>query len=330
MNTLYLKVDPRQPDPEMIRRAAALIQAQETVAFPTETVYGLGADVYRKEAVEKIFTAKGRPPENPVSVLVSDWQMVLALSGTLDPEIERLARHYWPGPLTLIVPAKESIPSIVTAGQPRVGLRMPDHPAALALIAAAGVPLAAPSANLSGRPSPTDAAHVREDLDGRIAAILDAGETGLGIESTVLDVSVKPFRILRQGAVTKEELAAFMPDAFGKIVMATDQIPSANLTHYRPSAAVIACTGAVDLARQVAEAVNQGKRVGAVAMEKVDLPDTISMNLQIENSGEYARRLYSLLREADEQDIEILYMQIPEESGLGEVIADRIRQIAEN
>jgi L-threonylcarbamoyladenylate synthase len=204
--TRYLTVDPEDPDPEAIAAAAALVRSGGTVAFPTETVYGLGANGLDPEAVAGIFVAKGRPRRNPLILhvastaqarrLVTDWPVVAA----------NLAARFWPGPLTLILPRAALVPDLVTAGLPSVALRMPSHPVALALIDRSGVPIAAPSANLSGSPSPTLAAHVLADLDGRIDLILDGGPTDVGVESTILDLTGGTPVLLRPGGVTLEAL----------------------------------------------------------------------------------------------------------------------------
>ncbi|MEN6324946.1 MAG: L-threonylcarbamoyladenylate synthase [Syntrophomonas sp.] len=205
MQTQYLKVDPEQPETEIIARAAELIGSRELVAFPTETVYGLGAGAYYPEAVNKIFIAKQRPAANPLLVHVSNQAQVKELVLEVPPAARLLMNKFWPGPLSLVLPARASVPSVVTGGKSSVGLRMPDHPVALALIEAAG-PIAAPSANLSGRPSPLTAGHVRDDLDGRIAAVLDAGSTGLGLESTIIDFSQGRIQLIRRGAIALETL----------------------------------------------------------------------------------------------------------------------------
>jgi L-threonylcarbamoyladenylate synthase len=206
--TRYLKVDAQHPDPERISQAAQLICQGELVAFPTETVYGLGAAALQADAAAKIFAAKGRPAEHPLLVHISQMEQVKMLVTEIPPEARRLMEHFWPGPLSIILPAREEVPEIVRGGSSGVGLRMPSHPVAIALINAAG-PMAAPSANLYGRPSPTQADHVRTDLDGRIAAVLDAGETGSGLESTVLDLNHN-FRILRRGGIPVEKIEALL------------------------------------------------------------------------------------------------------------------------
>lgn len=209
MTTYWLAPQVYDPGHDAIQEGARLLRDGELVAFPTETVYGLGADARNTQAVENIFTAKGRPSDNPLIVHIADMEMLDELAERVDPISMRLAEAFWPGPLTLVLPLRQGVLSpMVTAGLDTVAVRMPDHPVALSLIAASGCPVAAPSANRSGRPSPTLAKHVREDLDGRIAGLLDGGPTGVGLESTVAmaDASGR-VHVLRPGGITPEELA---------------------------------------------------------------------------------------------------------------------------
>lgn len=211
--TQYWTIDPEKADREPgIREAGTLLAEGKLVAFPTETVYGLGADARSTEAVEGIFHAKGRPADNPLIVHIADRSQLDDLVDRLDETSSRLMDVFWPGPLTLVLPVKTgAVSPRVTAGLATVGVRMPDHPAALALIRAAGCPVAAPSANCSGRPSPTGADHVRDDLDGVIAGIVDGGPTGIGVESTVVEAADGVVHVLRPGGVSAEELQRAVP-----------------------------------------------------------------------------------------------------------------------
>ena len=200
--TEVIRVDPASPDQESIARAAAYIRNGQLVAFPTETVYGLGAHALDRDAVRRIFAAKGRPSTDPLIVHVPSFDAVAPLTRNVHPLASVLARHFWPGPLTMVLPKSALVPDAVTAGLDTVAVRVPAHPVARALILAAGVPVAAPSANLFSRPSPTSAAHVLNDLDGRIDAIIDGGTTTLGVESTVIDLSGPLPTVLRPGAIT--------------------------------------------------------------------------------------------------------------------------------
>ncbi|TYP75636.1 L-threonylcarbamoyladenylate synthase [Paenibacillus methanolicus] len=210
--TIEWRVDARAPKPEELAEAAGLLREGDTVAFPTETVYGLGADARSDEAVARIFEAKGRPSDNPLIVHIADRAQLAGLALPWGELAERLMDRFWPGPLTLVLPAAPgAVSSRVTAGLDTVAVRMPSHPVALALIAASGCPVAAPSANRSGRPSPTLAAHVAADLGGRIAGIVDGGAAGVGLESTVVEIDGETVRILRPGGVTAEELREVVP-----------------------------------------------------------------------------------------------------------------------
>ena len=194
---------------QQLTQAARLLQWGETVAFPTETVYGLGADATNTKAVEHIFTAKGRPSDNPLIVHVADTEQLTGLihADSLTPDHHMLMKAFWPGPLTIVLPViAGSLSPLVTAGLQTVGIRIPDHPVALKLLREAGLPIAAPSANSSGRPSPTLASHVRDDLDGKIGGIVDGGATGVGVESTVIQLVDGELYILRPGGVTAEQL----------------------------------------------------------------------------------------------------------------------------
>ena len=213
MKTEIVKVNPVSPEPEAIRRAAQLVRSGQLVAFPTETVYGVGGNALDPEAAARLYEAKGRPAGNPLPVLISDPGQVPSLVADLAPEAERLIEAFFPGPLTLVLRAAPSVPEIVTAGTGNVGIRMPDHPIALAVIRESGMPLTTSSANLSGLPSPTTAREVLDQLEGRIAMLLDGGPTTIGTASTVLDLTGESPRILRQGVITEAMLRPYLESA---------------------------------------------------------------------------------------------------------------------
>ncbi|KLU40091.1 MAG: hypothetical protein AA931_00105 [Peptococcaceae bacterium 1109] len=327
--------------PEELDKAAAFLQRGQCVAFPTETVYGLGANALDAQAVAAIFTAKGRPQDNPLIVHCASEAQVLSLVGDVSPEARKLMRRFWPGPLTLVLPRADKIPSVVSAGLDTVAVRIPSHPIALQLIEQAGLPLAAPSANLSGRPSPTTARHVLEDLGGRISAVVDGGETGWGVESTVVDCTTKPFRLLRPGGVTLEELESVTPvlvdpGVYGQLQPgSTPRSPGMKYRHYAPRAHVILVVGKGAPERIAAlgrEYQAEGKKVGVMApaehcpayQEFTTLPMGSLSNLQ-----EISANLYRLLREADELRLEILLVEGITEAGLGMAIMNRLRRAAE-
>jgi L-threonylcarbamoyladenylate synthase len=324
---------------EGVVRAAELLRAGGLVAFPTETVYGLGANALDAAAVGKIFAAKERPGWDPVIVHVSDRTMlerVVVVSDALGARVEALMEAFWPGPLTLLLPRTAAVPDSVTAGRALVGVRMPDHAVALELIRAAGVPVAAPSANRFGRISPTTAAHVLEDLDGRIDAVLDGGATRVGVESTVLDVGA--MMIYRPGAVTAEMISAvagevriFVADSVSEGA-AREGLPSpgVGLRHYAPRARLVLVEGEEEMREMVAGLRGSGERVGVM------LPDGWGLNLDAAKfqwgawgDGEVlARRLFAGLRELDEAGVGVIVCPVPVGGGLGDALRDRLEKAA--
>lgn len=329
MQTLYLKVDPNKPNPKIIEIAATLIKGGEAVAFPTETVYGVGANALDEKAVRRVFAAKGRRMDNPLLVHVCSWDQASALITDFPDEVRLLVKRFWPGPLTLVALSKDEVPELVRAGLPTVGLRMPDHRVALDLIKATGLPVAATSANLSGRPSPTSAEHVKNDLSGRIAGIINGGITGWGIESTILDVTRTPFAILRPGAVSRERLEEVVP---GLIKAARPQIRKGSgpkAPHYQPNATVIPVKNGASLIELAQAEIAKGMRVGIVAVTNQEMPTNLELAVMIRGgSPEYGRRLYEIFRLADSKKIDYLFMEAPEEIGLGVAVADRIYEAA--
>src|SRR5689334_13421490 len=270
--TLILAVSPTGEPASAIARAAALLREGKLVAFPTETVYGLGADATDPDAVAAIFAAKERPASDPLIVHIADLEQLASVVAQTPPLALKLAERFWPGPLTLVLPRAASIPLNVTAGGPTVGVRMPSSVVAQKLLRAAGVPVAAPSANRFMRTSPTTAAHVMADLDGRIDCVLDGGPCAVGVESTVLDLTTTPPRILRPGAVTLEALREIAPGIEGPATIdagADARAPGQMERHYAPLTPLIVFAGrgerALAAIRAEAEAaLAQGKRVGAL------------------------------------------------------------------
>ena len=329
MQTVHLKVDPDNPNPRIIEIAAALIREGETVAFPTETVYGVGANGLDEKAVQRVFKAKRRPLNNPLLMHVMSWEQASSLVTGIYEEVLLLINRFWPGPLTLVARANDLVPPLVTAGLSTVGLRMPDYRVALDLIKAAGVPVAATSANLSGRPSSTSARHVMKDLNGRIAGILNAGTTGWGIESTILDVTRTPFTILRPGAISRERLEEVLPGLIEAVRPQPEGGGRMRAAHYRPDAQVIPVKPGDNLAELAQAQAAKGKRVGVVVATHRELPTLTDLVVVINGgSAEYGRRLYEIFRMADSRRIEYLFMEIPEEKGLGAAVADRIYEAA--
>jgi len=331
-----------------VSEAAEILRGCGTVAFPTETVYGLGANALDPSAVEKIFRAKERPGWDPVIVHVCDREMLLRVASVSD-EVEVLIKAFWPGPLTLLLPRRQNVPESVTAGRPLVGVRMPAHPLALELIAAAGVPVAAPSANRFGRTSPTTAAHVLEDLDGRIDAVLDGGATNVGVESTVIGPSSDgPGWVLyRPGGVTMEMLEAVCGVGMVKVFQAAattadapESLPSPGLgiRHYAPRARLVLVSelsrrgglledGLIDA---IDAALEANETVGVM------LPDgwnasqaTLVYRWGPWGDGEMlARRLFAGLRELDESGATVIVCPVPEMDGIGAAMRDRLEKAA--
>jgi len=340
--TQVTTVDAANPDPEALGPAADLIRAGGLVAFPTETVYGLGANATDADAVARIFVAKGRPGDNPLIVHVADKAAVGQVAAFIPATAARLIDRFWPGPLTLVLPKQPSIPDNVTCGLKTVGVRMPNHPVALGLIRAAGVPLAAPSANLSGRPSPTSAEHVLEDLDGRIDMVIDAGETGVGLESTVLDLTVDPPVLLRPGGVTVEQLCEELGpinidrSAHGLEAGEAPRSPGMKYAHYAPRAKVILVDGPVlnmqerinDLLYEYRE---EGRRVGVLCSAQsrgvYNAPIVLEYGSREDLTG-IASDLFSTLRAFDRHAVDVILAEGVPSHGIGLAIMNRLRRAA--
>jgi L-threonylcarbamoyladenylate synthase len=323
MNTKILKIDPKKPEIVKIKYAAAVIRKGGLVAFPTETVYGLGADGLNTKAVRSIFKAKGRPQDNPLILHIADKKDIYWFGKDVPGSAERLVRKFWPGPLTIVVKKSKLVPKVVTAGLDTVGLRMPDSSIALALIRESGVPIAAPSANISGRPSPTSGMHVISDLDRRIDMIIDAGSTNIGVESTVLDLTTKPATILRPGGVTIEQLKRVL----GKVNVhkpckndAAAKSPGMKYRHYSPHAKIVLVEGKADRAEQkivelMKHCEKEKMRIGIISGEKL-------------SQEALAKDLFRLFRNFDEKGVDIIIAEGVEEKGLGLAIMNRLRKAA--
>lgn len=315
-------------DPAAIERAGELLRAGALVAFPTETVYGLGADALNADAVRRIFAAKERPADNPLIVHVADVAAARALVREFPPLAERAAAALWPGPLTLVLPRAAIVPDVTTAGQDTVAVRVPAHPVALALLRACQRPLAAPSANRSGRPSPTLASHVSADLDGRVALILDGGPTAYGLESTVLDLCHARPLLLRRGGVSREQLVALLGPV--DVVQAGDaaaiaRSPGLRHRHYAPRARVeLVAEGEGEAA--AARALAGGERV-ALICRRVVVSAAIVRMLPVALEG-FAQALFATLRALDDEGVDRIVVESVPETGIGAAIMDRLRRAA--
>ena len=326
---------------EALGRAAGILRAGGLVALPTETVYGLGADALDGAAVERIFEAKNRPAWDPVIVHISGLGMLDGLVEEVPAAARRLMEAFWPGPLTLLLPRSGAVPDVVTAGRPLVGGRMPAHAVAFELIRRAGVPVAAPSANLFGHISPTTAAHVLEDLDGRIDAVVDAGATAHGVESTVLDPGTSPMTIYRPGAVTAEQIreiagAVEVYQGGGEVVETRREAlpsPGVGLRHYAPRARLVLVEGELaELGRRLGKAARllQGERVGVMLPAGLAAPAGAVVFAwgRWAAPEELARELYAGLRALDGQDCSVILCPVPPAEGIGAAIRDRLWKAA--
>ncbi len=323
-------------DPGVLE-AAEFLKDGRIVAFPTETVYGLGADARNAAAVERIFAAKERPADNPVIVHVASVEDADLASTGVDDRVRALARAFWPGPLTLVLPARPELLAGACRGLSTVAVRVPAHPVALALLRAAGIPIAAPSANVSGRPSPTRAGDVLADLNGRIPLILDGGPCDVGLESTVVDLTGEP-RILRPGAISAEDIE----HALGASLAATTdedalrRSPGTRYRHYAPRAPLILIgprvspAHAVAIARARMEAGGPGARIGHVGsrQELRDLPGVVSPMPPDAPLDFVARSLYATLRDLDAGGVVAILAEAPAGRGLAASVADRLRHAA--
>ncbi|MGD0730038.1 MAG: L-threonylcarbamoyladenylate synthase [Terracidiphilus sp.] len=341
MKTLRLTVDAERlgsaEAQEALECGALILRAGGLVAFPTETVYGLGANALDAAAVERIFAAKQRPAWDPVIVHISDSAMLESLVTEVPERARKLMDAFWPGPLTLLLARSAAVPDAVTAGRPLVGVRMPAHPVALELIRRAGVPVAAPSANRFGRTSPTTAAHVLEDLDGRIDAVVDAGATGLGLESTVLDCGQSPMVIYRPGAVTATEIfeiagavEIYQGGDLTSEPRAALPSPGVGLRHYAPRARLVLVDASLaELGPKLAKAALNwpGERVGVMLPGGVAAPDSVAASFKWGRWAapeEMARTLYAGLRALDAEGCTVILCPLPPPEGIGAAMRDRL------
>lgn len=326
-----------QEDESAIKTAADLILQGEVVGMPTETVYGLAANALNGDAVAKIFHAKGRPQDNPLIVHIADFEQIYDLCPAVPPQAKLLAEAFWPGPLTMIVPKGDCIPNEVSCGLETVGIRLPSHPLARDLIRAAGVPLAAPSANTSGRPSTTTAEHVLRDMDGKIAAILDGGPCGVGVESTVVTLALDKPRLLRPGGITLEQLETVLGEVevdralFEKI---GDDVkvsaPGMKYRHYAPKAPVTVVRGdPQQTVKYIAKNIDGPTGVLCFDEYKDQFPTCVveCFGSQYDLAAQ-AREVFDRLRAFDETDVQQIWAQCPSDEGLGLAVANRIKKAA--
>ncbi len=336
MKPRILHIDPQNIDSGLIEQAAEAIRNKGLVAFPTETVYGLGANALDPEAVAGIFEAKKRPLDDPLIVHISDIKTLHTLSVSFPPEAVKLVDRFWPGPLTVVLKKKEIVPDIVTTGLETVAIRMPSNPIARKLIETSGVPIAAPSANLFGRPSPTSAAHVIDDLDGRIDMVLDGGGAEIGIESTVVEFIEGEVMVLRPGGTEVEEIKSVLGNVNISVGTGREgRSPGKYPQHYSPRARVMVSE---DVPSQVentlsmySDMLKKGRRVGIMAKEE-HAENYKKFDSKVLGSGEdgktCASRLFHIFREFDAEGVDVIIAEGVSEKGLGLAVMNRLRKAA--
>lgn len=347
METLIRIVNKGAIKTEYIDEAGKILANGGLVGFPTETVYGLGGNAYDKTASSKIYAAKGRPSDNPLIVHIADEEMIGDIAVNVSENAKKLMKEFWPGPLTMVFEKTPKVPYETTGGLDTVAIRMPNHEVALSMIRAAGVPVAAPSANTSGRPSPTKAEHVIEDLSGKIEMILDGGEVGIGIESTIIDMTCNPPMLLRPGFITKGMLEKVIGDvAVDKVVNAkskdgiggdyTPKAPGMKYRHYAPRAEFTMFEGAIDkvvseINRISMEQREKGIKVGVIGTtETVDkyIADYVVSIGNRSNEESIAKSLYAVLRDFDKTDVDIILGETFYEDEFGYAIMNRLIKAA--
>ena len=336
METKIIKIDKDKFDLEDLKEAAEIIKRSGIVAFPTETVYGLGANGLNEEAVKRIYKAKGRPSDNPLILHIGEVEQLKDLVEEVPETALKCIQAFWPGPLTIILRRKTIVPDIITAGLTTVAVRMPENPIARALINLAKVPIAAPSANLSGRPSPTSGKHVMEDMLGKIEMIIDGGETGIGLESTVLDLSEELPIILRPGGITYEDLKKVLPDVIeDKANLEKDLLPKSpgqKYRHYAPKAEMILFIGDLEniisnIKKHTDKSNIEYKKVGIMATDetKDNYSNAIVKSLGTRKDKKtIANSLFNILREFDNLDVDIIFAEGVDLDHIGLAIMNRM------
>ena len=321
MNTIISKIDIKNIDKNEIKKQAELIKEGKTVIFPTETVYGLGANALDENAVKKIYEAKGRPSDNPLIVHIYNKEEVYNLAKDINEKAETIMEHFWPGPITIILNKKDIVPYKTSGGLETVAIRMPSHSIAREIIKQAGVPIAAPSANISGRPSPTKADHVYEEMNGRVSGIVLGGDSNFGLESTVLDVTTDTPMILRPGSITKEDLEKVIGEVLIDPSLARKEdndkakAPGMKYTHYSPDADVYIVSGS-------------GLKTGVMCLEKNKdnyKGEVLSLGNTLEEVGS---NLFDALRQMDKMNIDIVYSEEFPTDGVGQAIMNRLLKSA--
>ena len=340
MKTIIRNIEKECIEKSVIREAAEIIKKGGTVVFPTETVYGLGADALNEKAAKSIYKAKGRPSDNPLIIHISEYEDLKKITKEIPKNADILINKYWPGPLTIIFKKSNQVPYSTTGGLDTVAVRMPNHQVALELIKASGTCIAAPSANISGRPSPTKGEHVIEDLEGRVNMIIDGGDQKIGIESTIIDLTVTPPVILRPGYITYEMIKEDIIDAKldNHFSEEKPKAPGMKYKHYAPKADMVIVTGE---SKGVIEKINtlaeekklKGKKVGIIATtESKDLykiGKVISVGKR-NSEKEIAKNIYTALREFDRIGVDFIYCESFSDENIGNAIMNRLKKASAN
>jgi len=342
MKTEIVKIDEKNPDPILIAQAGEVIKNGGLVAFPTETVYGLGGDALNPDSSRKIYAAKGRPSDNPLIVHIACFEDIYKIVKTVPESAKKLAKTYWPGPLTIRFKKSDVVPNETTGGLDTVAVRMPDNPIALAFIKASGGYIAAPSANTSGRPSPTLAQHVAEDMDGRIEMILDGGQVGIGLESTIVDLAEETPTILRPGYITQEMLRDILgtvdvdPAILSADSKTAPKAPGMKYRHYAPKGDLTIIEGEIEnvityINEQADFLKRQGKKIGIIGTDSSVGKYHGGIIKSVGNREEeetVAHELYRVLREFDDEDVNVIFSESFEQKGIGQAIMNRLLKAA--
>lgn len=324
MNTLLLGKDSKD-----LARASQILRSGGLVAIPTETVYGLGANAFDKDACLKIFAAKGRPADNPLIVHIADKSQLADIVCGVNKNAEKLMDAFWPGPLTIVMKKNDKIPYEVSAGLDTVAVRMPSHKVARELLEMCGLPVAAPSANTSGKPSPTTAKHVYDDMNGKIEAIIDGGSCDVGLESTVIDVTDDIPRLLRPGGVTYEQLCNVLGEVIKNYEFKdgeTPRSPGVKYKHYAPKADVFVIKG--NISEFIQNESHKYKKIGVLCHTKGDMPQNCIVKYMGDNPEEYANTLFAHLRAFDEEGAEIIFAEDIDDKGINLAVSNRLYKAA--
>ncbi|MDX1358706.1 MAG: L-threonylcarbamoyladenylate synthase [Clostridia bacterium] len=337
MDTKIFKIDPANIDMEAINECAGIIKGGGIVAFPTETVYGLGANAIDEDAVRKIFHAKGRPADNPLIMHILNTDDIEKYALSFNEQAKKLAKEFWPGPMSLILPRKRIVPDITTGGLDTVAFRIPSNGIARELIRMSGLPIAAPSANISGKPSPTDGSHVIDDQMGKVDAIIDAGKCRVGLESTVVDMVSDPPAVLRPGGVSFDQLRMLIPSLQKQYSIEPGQSPRSpgmKYTHYSPEASVVIVRGPENKTIRHINALTKNNPKSGVlctieTMDFYESPNKICVGSK-EDSEEIASNVFDSLRMFDKLDVDIIYCEYFEVGNMGDAIMNRLLKAAGN